>query len=176
MQATDNSSYLRELLTSMFVSSFPNLTPSATRHMVDHLFDSCRDIAAFKQHLRDFLVSLKEFGSGEDLFTEEREAELARKVRARAAAPPCSLRTTAAAHERAPLRRPPARARPRAAGTGGRGAEEARGRARHHQPARAAGRDERPVAARASSRMGLTPIVLRLLGRVQYRLRDRPTG
>lgn len=81
MQATDNSTYLRELLVTMFVQSFPNLTPPATKLAVNGLFDNCRDQNAFKQHLRDFLVQLKEFGGGEDLFTEEREAEQARKVR-----------------------------------------------------------------------------------------------
>jgi len=49
---------------------------------VNGLFDNCRDQSIFKQHLRDFLVSLKEFGGGDDLFTEEREAEVAAKAAA----------------------------------------------------------------------------------------------
>ena len=31
--------------------------------------------AAFKQHLRDFLVQLKEFGDSTELYAEERQAE-----------------------------------------------------------------------------------------------------
>jgi hypothetical protein len=81
--ASDNSSYLRELLCGMFCQSFPNLAPPTVKHLVSGLFDNCREQAVFKQHLRDFLVQLKEFGGGEALFAEENEAEVARKVRAR---------------------------------------------------------------------------------------------
>lgn len=78
------------------------------------LFDTCRDGAAFKQHLRDFLVSLKEFGGGDELFTEEKEAEVARKVRrgprrARARAGPPRPTLTPPAR-RAPRRRSRAQA------------------------------------------------------------------
>ena len=39
------------------------------------MFEHCRDQAAFKQHLRDFLVQLKEFGDSAELFAEERQQE-----------------------------------------------------------------------------------------------------
>jgi len=80
VQATDNSTYLRELLSGMFLQSFPNLTQVTVKRLVDGLFEHCRDQAAFKQHLRDFLVQLREFGGGEELYLEEREAEQARKA------------------------------------------------------------------------------------------------
>mmetsp|Transcript_6441 Transcript_6441/g.15770 ORF Transcript_6441/g.15770 Transcript_6441/m.15770 type:complete len:1079 (-) Transcript_6441:407-3643(-) len=80
VQATDNSTYLRELLSTMFIQSFPNLTPPTVKRLVDGLFDTCRDQVAFKQHLRDFLVQLREFGGGEELYLDEREAEQARKA------------------------------------------------------------------------------------------------
>jgi exportin-1 len=39
------------------------------------VFDPNKDLPAFKIHLRDFLVQLKEFaGDTEDLFLEEKEA------------------------------------------------------------------------------------------------------
>jgi exportin-1 len=42
------------------------------------LFGYSRDYVAFKNHLRDFLISLKEF-AGSDLMLDEREAEAADK-------------------------------------------------------------------------------------------------
>jgi exportin-1 len=44
---------------------------------VTGLFGYSRDYVAFKGHLRDFLISLKEF-AGSDLMLDEREAEVAR--------------------------------------------------------------------------------------------------
>jgi len=76
----DNSTFLRELLTGMFCTSFPNLRPPTAKRLVDGLFEHCRDQATFKQHLRDFLVQLREFGDGEELYLEEKEAEMARKA------------------------------------------------------------------------------------------------
>lgn len=42
------------------------------------LFDVSLDVNAFKQHLRDFLITIKEFESEDnsDLFAEESEARL----------------------------------------------------------------------------------------------------
>lgn len=41
------------------------------------LFDYRLDTQKFKNHLRDFLVQLKEFGDTEELFTEEKENAIA---------------------------------------------------------------------------------------------------
>ena len=54
-----NRQYLRELLLSMFGSSFPNLTQPQLTSLITSMFEHCKDGAAFKQHLRDFLVQLK---------------------------------------------------------------------------------------------------------------------
>ncbi len=44
------------------------------------LFQLNRDPVGFKAHLRDFLITLKEFqGDNQELYIEEREAELALK-------------------------------------------------------------------------------------------------
>ena len=73
---TSNQQYLRDLLLSMFSSSFANLTPPQLTSLIGQMFEHCRDQAAFKQHLRDFLVQLKEFGDSTELYAEERQAEL----------------------------------------------------------------------------------------------------
>lgn len=57
---TTNQQYLRDLLLQMFSSSFPNLTQPQLLGLIAQMFQHCRDQAAFKQHLRDFLVQLKE--------------------------------------------------------------------------------------------------------------------
>lgn len=47
------------------------------------LFDLYKDEETFKLHLRDFLISLKEFGEdNQDLFLEELELEQERKKKA----------------------------------------------------------------------------------------------
>ena len=45
------------------------------------MFERCKDQSAFKQHLRDFLVQVKEFGDSTDLFAEERQQELETKAK-----------------------------------------------------------------------------------------------
>lgn len=47
------------------------------------LFDLNQDLATFKAHLRDFLISLKEFaGDNQELYLEEQELEQERKRKA----------------------------------------------------------------------------------------------
>ena len=76
MQASSNGEYLRNLLLQMFSSSFPNLTQPQLTQIIQLMFEHCKDHAAFKQHLRDFLVQLKEFGDSTELYAEERQAEI----------------------------------------------------------------------------------------------------
>lgn len=47
------------------------------------LFELNKDMPMFKQHLRDFLIQLKEFASTDnsELFLEEKESELEKKRR-----------------------------------------------------------------------------------------------
>ena len=57
------------------------------RNFVVGLFELNKDMTAFKQHLRDFLVQLKEFGEDNaDLYLEERETEQEQKRKAEIAA------------------------------------------------------------------------------------------
>ena len=77
---TPNRKYLRDLLLQMFTTSFPNMTSTQLTLIVEQMFTQCRDQAAFKQHLRDFLVQLKEFGDSTELYAEERQADLDSKA------------------------------------------------------------------------------------------------
>jgi len=73
--ATSNPQYLRELLLKLLSTSFPNLTQPQLTSAINGMFEHCTDQATFKQHLRDFLVQLKEFGDSSELYAEEQQAE-----------------------------------------------------------------------------------------------------
>lgn len=91
VQASTNGEYLRNLLLQMFTSSFPNLTQPQLTQVIQRMFEHCKDHAAFKQHLRDFLVQLKEFGDSSDLYADEQKAQdddKAKNLRARQEAIP----------------------------------------------------------------------------------------
>ncbi len=78
--SSSNPQYLRELLLKMFSTSFANLTQQQLTQAIALMFEHCKDQAAFKQHLRDFLVQLKEFGDSTELYAEERQAEIESKA------------------------------------------------------------------------------------------------
>jgi len=75
----NNQKFLRENVVKLLTTAFGNLSPSQIRSFVLGLFELYVDPLAFKQHLRDFLVKLKEFSGAdnEELFLEEKEAVLA---------------------------------------------------------------------------------------------------
>jgi exportin-1 len=82
---TTNPTFLREHVSNLLITSFPNLTRSQVSSFVEGMFDVKMDLPTFKTHLRDFLITLKEFSSEDNsaLFSEEqeklaREQELAR--------------------------------------------------------------------------------------------------
>jgi len=72
---TTNPSFLREHITKLLVSSFPNLTAVQVSKFVDGMFDVKMDLPKFKMHLRDFLIELKEFSAEDNaaLYAEEQE-------------------------------------------------------------------------------------------------------
>eukprot|EP00743_Colponemidia_sp_Colp-15_P002924 GILK01003163.1.p1 GENE.GILK01003163.1~~GILK01003163.1.p1 ORF type:complete len:1097 (+),score=141.59 GILK01003163.1:95-3385(+) len=73
----DNKQIMLEFLTSMLLSSFPNLNSAQVQAFVLNLFNACRDRELFKTRLRDFLVTLKEFSESNDaLFEEEKQAAM----------------------------------------------------------------------------------------------------
>ncbi|KAI9794804.1 MAG: Karyopherin transporter [Peltula sp. TS41687] len=76
-QGTPNKQFLQEFVGSLLHNAFSNLTPIQIKNFVEGLFALNHDLPKFKVHLRDFLISLKEF-SGTDnteLFAEDREQE-----------------------------------------------------------------------------------------------------
>jgi exportin-1 len=74
----DNAHYLKEHVAGLLLDAFPNLTKAQVVSFVLGLFDSSLDLDNFKQHLRDFLIAVKEFASEDnsELFAEETEAGL----------------------------------------------------------------------------------------------------
>eukprot|EP01114_Cavostelium_apophysatum_P018509 TRINITY_DN573_c0_g1_i3.p1 TRINITY_DN573_c0_g1~~TRINITY_DN573_c0_g1_i3.p1 ORF type:complete len:800 (-),score=222.53 TRINITY_DN573_c0_g1_i3:116-2515(-) len=73
-----NQKFMREYVVNLLAGAFKNLTPNQIRSYVLGLFELSSDLPAFKKHLRDFLVQLKEFsGDNEELYLEEKEAAMA---------------------------------------------------------------------------------------------------
>merc|ERR1712012_1076427 len=73
-----NVSYVQDFVANLLRTAFPHLTDNQIKITVTGLFNLDQDIPAFKEHLRDFLVQIREF-TGEDdsdLFLEEREQAL----------------------------------------------------------------------------------------------------
>jgi exportin-1 len=74
----NNSQFLKEHVANLLMGAFPNLTHAQVIAFVMGLFDVTKDINMFKQHLRDFLITVKEFASEDnsELYLEETEASL----------------------------------------------------------------------------------------------------
>eukprot|EP00794_Sanderia_malayensis_P020030 gene20030-21993_t len=73
-----NELYIKEFTAALLKQAYPHLLQQQIKIFVQGLFDLDNDISAFKEHLRDFLVQIKE-NQGEDcddLYLEERESQL----------------------------------------------------------------------------------------------------
>merc|ERR1712038_1897070 len=73
-----NITYIQEFVANLLKTAFPHLSDNQIKITVQGLFNLDQDIPAFKEHLRDFLVQIREF-TGEDdsdLFLDEREGAL----------------------------------------------------------------------------------------------------
>jgi len=77
-----NSIFLREFCANLLKTAFPHVQPSQVIAFVNALGEYHNDINRFKLALRDFLIQLKEFSSGDnaELFLEEKEAENQKKA------------------------------------------------------------------------------------------------
>merc|ERR1719297_153515 len=74
----NNMTYVQTFVANLLKNAFPHLTDNQIKITVTGLFNLDQDIPGFKDHLRDFLVQIREF-TGEDdsdLFLEEREEAL----------------------------------------------------------------------------------------------------
>ena len=77
---TNNEQYLKEHVGHLLLQAFPNLSTQQVIAFVTGCFDVSMDIMKFKQHMRDFLVNVKEFSNGEgdkneELFNEEKQLQ-----------------------------------------------------------------------------------------------------
>ena len=79
-----NVEYVRGFVVDLLLRAFPHLHQMQIQRFVGGLFELHKDPMAFKGHLRDFLITLKEFSSddNQELYIEEREWEVAEKKKA----------------------------------------------------------------------------------------------
>lgn len=75
---TSNKDFLASYVQNLLSNAFSNLQPAQISQFVQHLFGYNNDLPRFKLTLRDFLISLREFSSGDnaELFAEDREQEI----------------------------------------------------------------------------------------------------
>ncbi|KAH3679234.1 hypothetical protein WICPIJ_008668 [Wickerhamomyces pijperi] len=80
-QGTPNQIYLREFISKMLLSAFPNLQPSQIESFITALILQHKDQVKFKGTLRDFLVQIKQVGGDptDYLFAEDRENDALEK-------------------------------------------------------------------------------------------------
>mmetsp|Transcript_11902 Transcript_11902/g.18076 ORF Transcript_11902/g.18076 Transcript_11902/m.18076 type:complete len:1092 (+) Transcript_11902:405-3680(+) len=73
-----NPAFLREHMSNLLVTSFPNVTKSQVGTFLDGMFNLKLDLQSFKTLLRDFLIQLKEFSIEDNsgLYSEETEFEI----------------------------------------------------------------------------------------------------
>jgi len=77
-QPTNSILFIQTYVANLLKTAFPHLSDNQIKITVTGLFNLDQDIPQFKDHLRDFLVQIREF-TGEDdsdLYLEEREASL----------------------------------------------------------------------------------------------------
>ncbi|KAJ3299754.1 Karyopherin transporter [Borealophlyctis nickersoniae] len=80
--AMTNQEFVREYVKDLLKRAFPHLQSNQLARFVNSLFEH-KDFQAFKGTLRDFLITLKEFGEdNSDLYLDERESEAAKKAAA----------------------------------------------------------------------------------------------
>lgn len=73
----NNQTYVRHFTANLMLESFETLNKSDVENFMNGLFQTNTKLAAFKQHLRDFLISLKEFSDeNDDLYLEEKQKEM----------------------------------------------------------------------------------------------------
>lgn len=75
---TPNVIFVQQFVADLLKRAFTHLTDAQIKITVGGFFSLDQDIAAFKEHLRDFLVQIREFAGQDDsdLFLEDREAAL----------------------------------------------------------------------------------------------------
>jgi exportin-1 len=75
-QGTSNKQFVSDFTSNLLQRAFPNLKEIQVQHFISGLFALNEDATRFKTHVRDFLISLKEFaGDNADLYADDREEE-----------------------------------------------------------------------------------------------------
>lgn len=76
--STNNVTYVQGFVANLLKAAFPHLTENQIKITVQGMNDLNQDVPAFKEHLRDFLVQIREVTGDDDsdLYLEEREAAL----------------------------------------------------------------------------------------------------
>jgi exportin-1 len=75
-QGTSNKEYVSTFTANLLQRAFGNLKEIQIQHFITGLFTLNEDPNKFKTHVRDFLISLKEFAEDNaELYAEEREKE-----------------------------------------------------------------------------------------------------
>ncbi|KAJ5073962.1 exportin [Anaeramoeba ignava] len=72
-----NEHYLKLYLLEMLAAMFPHLNQPQIENFIAGMFELNKDLPNFKNHLRDFLIQLKEFTGQDntDLFEEEKQLQ-----------------------------------------------------------------------------------------------------
>ena len=70
--------FVQDFVANLLRTAFPHLSDNQIKITVTGLFNLDQDIPAFKEHLRDFLVQIREYTGKDDsdLFLDEREGAL----------------------------------------------------------------------------------------------------
>jgi len=73
-----NVDFIYQHISAIFTQHFSNLTPEQIRVTIKGFFSYNMDVVAMRNHLRDFLIQIKEVNGEDtyDLFLEEREQEI----------------------------------------------------------------------------------------------------
>ena len=79
-QGTSNKDYVTQFTANLLHNAFSNLKENQIQHFIQGLFALTEDPNKFKTHVRDFLISLKEFaGDNAELYAADKEEELREK-------------------------------------------------------------------------------------------------
>ncbi len=76
--SAQNIDYVQQHVFNLMKTAYPHLQDAQIRIIIKGFFDLDQNLQAFKEHLRDFLVQIKEFAGDDtsDLYLEEREETL----------------------------------------------------------------------------------------------------
>ena len=76
---TTNAEFLHDYIAKLITTAFPNLSKQQVGAFVAGVFSQNMSLELFREHLRDFLIQIKEFSEDDnsELFLEEREAQQA---------------------------------------------------------------------------------------------------